>query len=82
MIQKWNFFDVGLSVDPLDPPSLPPGPPGVRSIGDPWSDVLASLPERCVGVLCMYDKYWSECVFGNRERVPTANGNHYFAIPS
>ena len=24
MIRKWNFFDVGFSVDPLDLPKLPP----------------------------------------------------------
>ena len=36
MIQKWIFFDVGLSVDPLDPPSYPLDPPRGRSIGDPW----------------------------------------------
>ena len=30
-----NFFDVGLSVDPLDLPSCPLDPPGGRSIGDP-----------------------------------------------
>ena len=30
------FFDVGLSVDPLDPQVYPPpGPPGGQSIGDP-----------------------------------------------
>ena len=49
--KKWNFFDVGLSVDPLDPPSLPPlDPLGGRSIGDPWC-VLSSnyaLSKLCI----------------------------------
>ena len=62
MIQKWNFFfDVGLSVDPLDPQVYPSGPPGGRSIGDPclilypWLTVKASLlNDDCVIILIMY----------------------------
>ena len=36
------FFDVELSVDPLDPPKFTPlDPPGGRSIGDPWFILMA-----------------------------------------
>ena len=39
LYKNGNFFDVGSSIDPLDPPQLIPPPvdlPGGRFIGDPW----------------------------------------------
>ena len=40
---KMDFFDVGFSIDPLDPQVTPLDPPGGRSIGDPCSQVYPSL---------------------------------------
>ena len=64
------FFDVGLSVEPLDPSKFTP-PPGGRSIGDPWSrplrqsqiraELCSEVPFRCeqniaLALLCSQGK--------------------------